>query len=163
MTVKNATCAISIRPSLVALATPEQEFGDAITRALWSRITTDATLLSVFDNPFDLYLVMAPQDPDMPYGVHRLEESDVFLGTHTYLLDLWDYAEEPTRIVAAVKRLRVLLHELTVTTYAREVLDGRMEWFSGGFIPTDGEKVWHFATQWSIRCGSRVDRKDIVG
>ncbi len=163
MTVKDASCAIVVRPSLAALATPELEFGDAIIQALHGRITTDATLLSVFDNPFDLYFVMAPQDPDMPYGVHRFEESDVFLGTHTYLLDLWDYAEEPTRIVAAVKRLRVLLHEWTVTTDAREVLGGRMEWFSGGFIPTDAERVWHFGTQWSVRCGSRIDRRDIVG
>ncbi len=139
------------------------ETGQAVTTAIWARLTADATLKSTLGGTVNLYRVMAPQDPTMPYLVHRLSSSgDAFHSTHTYLLDIWDYAETPARVDSAADRIRILLHEWRFTTAASEA-SGLMEWFSGGYIPTDAERVWHFATQWSVRLVAGRDITSIVG
>lgn len=139
------------------------EVGQAVTTAIWTRLTADATLKSTLGGTVYLYRVMAPQDPTMPYGVHRFSMGgDLFHGTHTYLLDWWDYAETPARIDSAVDRTKALLHEWRFTTAANEAV-GLLSWFSGGLIPTDAEKVWHMATQWSVRLGACRDITAVVG
>ena len=141
------------------------ETGQAVRAAIYTRVTGDATIKSVYgqSGTVFMYRVMAPQDPAFPYLVDRVSlDGDLFYGTHTYMLDLWDYNESPTRIDSAVDRLKVLLHEWTFTTASDEAV-GFMEWFSGGYIPTDAEKVWHYATQWSMRFGAARDTTNIVG
>ena len=139
------------------------ETGQAIIVTFYNRITSDTTLKSVLSNPVRLYRVMAPEDPVMPYLVHRYEAAGIFLSTATYLLDLWDYNEAPTRIDLAVDRLKILLHEWQVGTDDSEVGGCVVEWFSGGYIPTDAANVWHYATQWAIRVGAMRDRTNILG
>lgn len=140
-----------------------RETGQAIIVAFHNRITTDPTMKSELGDPIRLYRVMAPEDPVMPYLVHRYEAPGVFLLTATYLLDLWDYNESPARIDSAVDRLKILLHEWQVTTGDDEIGGSVVEWFTGGYIPTDGANVWHYATQWSVRFGAMRDRTNILG
>ena len=139
------------------------ETGQAIITYMWTRITTDATLKSVLGTPVPVYRIMASQDAAMPYLVHRFEARGVFLATHSYLLDLWDSNNSPTRIDSAVDRLKILLHEWQIETGDNEIGGGVMEWFSGGYIPTDAESVWHYATMWSVRFGAARDRTNILG
>lgn len=164
MAVKHGACAIAVEVAVEAEAVMPEETSQAVTVALYDRLTTDATLKATLGGTVRLHLVMAPQDADMPYLVHRLDlNGELFLGTNTYLLDLWDYNESPERLLEALDRIKVLLHEWGVATASSEIGAGRMEWFSGAFIPTDGERVWHYATQWSIRFGAVRDRASIVG
>jgi hypothetical protein len=130
------------------------ETGQAVTTAIWARLTTDASV--------SLYRVMAPQDPAMPYGVQRLASRDAFHGTHTYFLDWWDYGETPERVDLAVDRTKILLHEWRFVTAYGEA-EGLLSFFSGGYIPTDNEKVFHYATQWDIRFVACRDVTNIVG
>ena len=140
------------------------ETGQAVTSAIWTRLTTDATLMSALGGTVDLYRVMAPQDPTMPYGVHRLIMGDnVFHGTHTYFLDWWDYNETPERLDLAVDRATVLLHEWRFATAANEA-SGLIERFPGGcgYIPTDAEQVWHYSSMWYVRIVAARDITAIV-
>jgi hypothetical protein len=137
------------------------ETGQAVTTAIWTRLTTDAALQTALGGSVSLYRVMAPQDPAMPYLVHRAAFRGAFHDTHTYLLDVWDYNETPTRVDSAVERIRQLLHEWRFTTAANEA-SGLLSWFSGGYIPTDAEQVWHFATQWDVRLVAGQDITAIV-
>ena len=141
------------------------ETGQAVRAAIYTRVTGDATIKSVYGQSGTVYMyrIMAPQNPAFPYLVDRLSiGGDLLHGTHTYLLDLWDYNESPTRIDSAVDRLKILLHEWRFTTASDEA-QGVMEWFSGGYIPTDAPKVWHYATQWTLRLGAARDITNIVG
>jgi len=144
------------------------ETGLAITRAFYVKITEDATMQTVLGTPVALYRIMAPPDPDMPYLVHRLSLGSPLLhGSHTYLLDVWDCAAlansySPSRVDAAVDRLKILLHFWRFTTASSEIGAGIMEWFSGGYIPTDANNVFHYATQWTIRFGAARDITNIV-
>jgi hypothetical protein len=138
------------------------ETQQAVIISLYTRLTGDATLEAAL-GAVDLYFVMAPQDPEMPYMVHRLDlNGDLFHGTNTYLLDLWDYYETPDRVNSALDRIKQLLHGWRFTTASGEAV-GLVEWFSGAFIPSDGEKVWHMATQWVIRFVAAQDVTNIVG
>jgi hypothetical protein len=138
------------------------ETGQAVTTAIWTRLTTDAALQAALGGSVSLYRVMAPQDPAMPYGVQRLASRDAFHGTHTYLLDWWDYGETPERVDLAVDRTKILLHEWRFVTAYGEA-EGLLSFFSGGYIPTDNEKVFHYATQWDIRFVACRDVTNIVG
>ena len=139
------------------------ETGRAIIKAFYTKITGDATMKSVLGTPVSLYRIMAPQDPDMPYLVHRLSLGAPLLhGSHTYLLDVWDYNSSPSRVDSAVDRLKVLLHFWRFETASDEIGAGIVKWFSGGYIPTDANNVFHFATQWDVRFGSARDIGNIV-
>jgi len=137
------------------------ETGQAIISALWTRITTDATMKSVFDTTVDLYRVMAPQDPAFPYMVHDLQlSSDLFHSTNTYKLDVWTYGPTPLVADAAVNRLKQLLH---CWRFSITEAGGLVEWFSGGYIQSDHPQVWHYATQWDVRMTATTDITSIVG
>lgn len=140
------------------------ETGQAVCAALWTRVTTDATMKSVFgqSGTVFMYRVMAPKDSAFPYIVDRLSISrELFHGQHTYFLDLWYYGEQPTAVDSAVDRLKILFHEWTFTT-ATDEASGFLEWFGGGYIPTDAEYVWHYATQWDIKFGAPRDISNII-
>lgn len=138
------------------------ETGQAVTTAIWTRLTTDAALQTTLGATFQLYEPQAPQDPAMPYGVQRISlGSDLFHGTHTYWLDWWDYGQTPERVKAAMDRAKALLHQWRFTTAYSEA-SGLMVWFSGGLIPTDNELVFHFASQWDVRFTAGRDITAIV-
>jgi len=149
------------------------ETGQAVRAAIYNRVTADATMKSVFGQSGTVYMyrVMAPQDSAFPYIVDRLAMSSPLLhGTHTYFLDLWYYGQSPVTVDSAVDRLKILLGGAAdgvegwrITTGDSEIGGGIMHWFSGGYIPTDAENVWHYATQWSIRFGAARDISNIIG
>ena len=127
------------------------ETGQAIITALWTRLTSDATMKSVMGDPVSLYRVMGPADPEMPYLWHRLSmNGDMFHGTHTYYLDLWYYGVDSAVPDSAIDRAKILLHEWRFTT-ANDEAGGLLRWFSGGYIPTDAANVWHYAMQFDAR------------
>jgi len=139
------------------------ETGLAIYKAFYARLTQDATLKSVLGDPIWLYRAsLLPIDPDMPYMVHRISLGDeLFHGSHSYFLDIWDYGTSPARIDAALDRIKQLLHEWRFVTEDGEA-SGLVRWFSGGDVPTDGPNVMHYATQWTIRFGAARDITNIV-
>lgn len=138
------------------------ETGQAIITALYTRLTGDTTLKSVLGATFGCYRVMAPVDPDLPYFVHRLDmRGDLLHGTHTYLLDLWYYGADSATVDSAIDRIKILLHAWRFKTASDEA-QGVLEWFSGGYIPTDAADVWHYATQWVIRYEAARDITNIV-
>ena len=138
------------------------ETGQAIITYMWTRLTTDATLQSVLGTPISVYRVLATEDPSMPYFWHRINfNGDPLRGIHTYYLDLWYYGDNPTVVDSAIDRVKILLHEHRYTTAHDEAV-GVVSWFSGGYIPTDAAKVWHYATQWDISIGAARDTTNIV-
>jgi len=138
------------------------ETGQAIITALWTRLTTDATLKSVLGDPISVYRIMATSEPPFPYFRHRLViNGDLLDGIHTYYLDLWYYGDGPTTPDSAMDRVKILLHEWTFVTEFDEA-SGFLEWFSGGYIETDAAKVYHYATQWDVRLGATRDITNIV-
>ena len=127
------------------------ETGQAIITALWTRITSDATMKSVMGDHVSLYRVMGPADPSMPYFWHRLAlNGDMFHSTHSYFLDLWYYGVDSAVPDQAIDRAKILLHEWRFTT-ANDEAGGLLSWFSGGYIPTDVSNVWHYAMQFDAR------------
>jgi len=141
------------------------ETARAVRIAIYNRVTADATMKSVFgqSSVVFMYRIMAPKDPTFPYLVDRLALTRPLLDTvHSCFLDLWYYGENPETVDQAVDRLKILLHEWTFDTGSSEA-SGFLEWFSGGYIPTDAEKVYHYATQWDVRLGAARDTTNIVG
>ena len=144
------------------------ETGQAIRLAIWTRITTDETMLSVFshDDLVWLYDNEADEDPLMPYGIDKLVLKGIYGGSYDYFLDLYDtdLESDPSNIALALDRLKKLLHDWQITTAEDEIGGGVMQAteFGWGFIPTGNKKVMHYATQWVIRCGARRDRENIL-
>jgi len=145
------------------------ETGQAIRTAIFSRITTDATMLSVFshDSLVWLYDREADGDPAMPYLVDRLILNGIFGGTYDYFLDLYCYSldSSPVQVALGLDRLKILLHEWQITTGDGEIGGSVMEAcdYGWGPIPTGDSKVTHYATQWAIRVGAMRDRTNILG
>ena len=145
------------------------ETGQAIRLAIWTRITTGEEMLEVFshDDLVEIYSIKADKDPPMPYMVDRLVLKGIYGGTYDYFLDLYDYDIEadPSRIHLGLDRLKILLHDWQITTAEDEIGGGVMQAteFGWGFVPTDNDKVMHYATQWVIRCGATRDRTNILG
>ena len=138
------------------------ETGQAIITYMWTRLTTDATLKTLLGTPVSVYRIMATEDPTFPYFRHQLMiNGDLFRGVHTYYLDLWYYGANPTVADSAIDRVKILLQEHRYTT-AFDEATGTINWFSGGYIPTDAAKVWHYATQWDIFIGAARDTTNIV-
>lgn len=139
------------------------ETGLAITKAIYTKITTDATMKTVLGTPIRLYrAALVPTDPDMPYLVYRMAFGSPLLhGVHTYMLDLWDYSASPATVDAAVDRLKILLTEQGFNTGNNEA-NVLIEWFSGGDIPTDAVNVLHYATQWTVWVGAARDITNII-
>lgn len=129
------------------------ETGQSIIVAIYTRLTDDATLKSLLSNPVRLYHVMAPQDPPMPYLVHRMTSPGWPLSSTTYWLDVWYYGESPSTVDSTVERVRTLLENWRITTGASEIGAGRMVYMpnGSGYIPTDNEKVWHYSTMWNLQ------------
>jgi len=139
------------------------ETGQAIITTLWTRITTDDTLKTLLGTPVSVYRVMASEDPAMPYFWHRLSlNGNLLHGIHTYYLDLWYYGASPVTADAAIDRVKILFHEFGNMTGSDEA-NILLEWFSGGYIPTDAAKVWHFASQWDLWVGAARDITNIIG
>ena len=141
----------------------EVETGQAIITYLWTRLTTDATLKSVLGDPVNVYRVMGPADPTMPYFWQKLSMNGNLLhGVHTYYLDLWYYGVDSAVPDSAIDRVKILLHELGTDTGSDEA-NILLEWFSGGYIETDAANVWHYATQWNLWIGAARDITNTVG
>jgi len=145
------------------------ETGQAIRAAIWTRLTTDATLKTLFgiSSVVSLYRIMAPPDPAFPYMVDRLQMNRYsFTGPHRYLLDFWDFDEDasPVTVDAAVDRVYQLLHEWTFETGDSEghgfIEASPVGW---GYIPTDSDVVLHYATEWTVTFGAARDIENIVG
>ena len=128
------------------------ETGQAIRAAIYTRLTTDTALKALIaqSGTIHMHRVMAPQDSPFPYLVDRLTAPRWPLMVVTYFLDLWYYGESPETPDAAIERIRTLLENWRITTGASEVGAGRMLFFSGGYIPSDNDMVWHYATQWTV-------------
>ncbi|MCE5190915.1 MAG: DUF3168 domain-containing protein [Actinomycetia bacterium] len=135
------------------------ETGQAIIVAIYTRLTTDATLKSLMGGSVSLYRGMAPQDPTFPYLVHRLASAGWPFSSTPYWLDVWTYNESPESMDSMVERIRTLLENWRITTGASEIGAGRMVYLpeGSGEIPTDNEQVWHYSTAWRIRfVGTRL-------
>jgi len=138
------------------------ETGQAIITYLNLRITSDATIKSLLGDPVLCWRVMATEDPTMPYFWHRLSlNGNLFRGIHTYYLDLYYYGDSPATADSAIDRVKILLQEHRYTTADDEAV-GTINWFSGGYIPTDNAKVWHYATQWDVSIGAARDTTNII-
>ena len=139
------------------------ETGQAIITYLWTRITSDVTLKGLLSDPVPCWRVLATENPEMPYFWHRLSiNGDMFRGVHNYYLDLYYYGDTPATADSAIDRVKILLQEHRYTTAFDEAV-GTINWFSGGYIPTDNAKVWHYATQWDVSIGAARDTTNIVG
>lgn len=140
------------------------ETAQAIIAYLSTRLKTDATLLSVLGDPFAVYRIMGPDDPDFPYFRHKLVvDGNLFDGVHLYLLDLWWYGENSATPDLAIDRIKILLHEHRYTT-AYDEATGTINWASGDYEDDTGNVVvWHWASRWHLKIGAARDTTNIVG
>jgi len=126
------------------------ETGQALDTAIWNRLTTDTALKALMGGSVRLYRVMATQDALMPYLVHRSVAPVWPLSKTPYYLDVWYYGENSATVDSIVERIRVLLENWRITTGDGEWGAGRMEFDGSGYVQTDNELVWHYATVWTI-------------
>ena len=130
------------------------ETGQAIRAAIYSRVTADTTLKSLFGQSGAIYMyrVQAPKDPAFPYIVDRLSAPGWPEVRAIYWLDLWYYGDSPATVDSAVERIRTLLENWRIVTGDSEIGAGRMIFnpHGSGYVPTDNEYVWHYSTMWSI-------------
>ena len=152
MAVKTASATIGVTASVPATGAMPFYTPLAIAYAIEDRLIADSRLQNTMGSQFtQVFYGMAFQDADLPYMVHRCNDSMWPMEPVTYFLDFWDYNISPQRIMAAVERVKELLDMWRITTDANEIGAGRMEFFSGALIPSDNEQIWHYATQWTIR------------
>lgn len=130
------------------------ETGQAIRRAIFTRLTSDSTLQGLIGQSGTVHMhrVMAPPDSTFPYLVDRLTAPGWPETNATYFLDLWYFGESPETSDSAIERIRVLLENWRITTGADEIGAGRMIFnpAGSGYVPTDDDMVWHYATMWWI-------------
>ena len=145
------------------------ETGQAIREAIRVRLTTDATLKTLFgiSSVIAMHYNMAPPDPPFPYLVDRIRlNRSSFMGPHRYLLNFWDYDvdADPAAIEGAVDRVYQILHEWTFKTGDSEghgfVEAADAEW---GYASADSDVVMCYETVWRITFGAARDIENIVG
>ena len=119
---------------------------------LWTRLTTDATLLAALGGTARCYLAWAVPDATFPYLVHRLAIRK-HSGTHVvqkaaYYLDIWSDSPNAEEILAIRVLIVGLLDELVFST--ADVKQCHIEFMTSGFVPEPEQGIWHYATMWDI-------------
>jgi len=129
------------------------ETGQALITAIWTRLTTDATMKSLMGDPVRLYRVMAPEDPDFPYLVHSMAAGGWPIANADYRLDVWYYGQLSTTCDAIVERIRTLLENWRITTAGNEMGAGRMIFIGelSGYVGTDAQKVWRYELRFQTK------------
>lgn len=146
------------------------ETTQAVLTWLYTTMTGSSTLktaMGLTDITARIYHLQAPTDPPFPYLVHRLGDAEWPFSQNDYLLDIWAHNDSPA--VAAAQALSIkdalktLLNQARFTTTSSEVIDGRIEWIDGEFIPTDNEHVFQYATVWGVRYFAKTEVANTLG
>ena len=126
---------------------------DGLINALWTRITTDGTHVTLMGGTPRLYHVWAIPDAEFPYLVHRLELRSP--GNHniepegTYLIDLWTYSPNAQSALNIKARIMALLDNYKSTT--AQTTDWRLWWQTDTFVPESTPQIWHLAMQFNVK------------
>ena len=121
--------------------------------ALYTRLTTDATLITACGGTVRLYPVWALPDAAFPYLVNRIDfqgwTTDYSpMRTGKYLIDLWSYSVNADEILAIRKEVLRLLNGYKFST--TEVDVARLWLQTDSFIPESTQGIWHYAMQFTI-------------
>jgi len=126
----------------------------AVIEALWTRLTTDATLNALFPGGTAIcFLEWAEQDADFPYLVVRLDTaSDEFMEHGDFVVDIWDKASEADRALNIRGRVRQLLYNYAFTTAGGEVGAARLGRARlDQAIPDEEPDVWRREITFPVR------------
>jgi len=126
----------------------------AVIEALWTRLTTDATLNAMFPGAtVKCFLEWAEQDATFPYLVVRLDTaSDEFMEDGDFVVDIWDSAGKADRALSIRGRVRQLLYNYAFTTGAGEVGAARLGRARlDQAIPDEEPDIWRREITFPIR------------
>lgn len=126
----------------------------SILTYIFTRLTTDATLMTACGGTVRLYPVWALPDATFPYLVNRIDLSDwsVYgspLRKGTYIIDLWSNSTNAEEILAIRTEVKRLLNGLDFST--AEVDMAKLWLQTDGFIPEATQNIWHYSMQFNLR------------
>ena len=134
----------------------------AVIEALYTRLTTDGTLMAMFPGGVaKCFLEWAEQDATFPYLVIRLDTgADEFMEQGAFVVDIWDSASEADRALSIRGRVRALLYEYSFTTAGGEVGGARLgRPRLDQSIPDEEPGIWRREITFPIRF---FDRQEVV-
>lgn len=118
-----------------------------ILDAIYTRAVNDSALQELNGGNVDLYFNMAPENPDFPYQVHRIQGTidDLVLGNGSWLLDVWYYGDDAAEAMAIGTRYKELFHHTIDPSLGLQML-------MTGFDPvaTDAQRVHRIALRFRI-------------
>ena len=125
----------------------------SILESLYTRLTTDATLITACGGTVRLYPVWAEPDAAFPYLVHRIDFQGWTVDyspmrTGKYLIDLWSYTATADSILAIRTEVLRLLNGYTFSTTEVDVARTWIQ--TESFIPESTQGIWHYAMQFNI-------------
>ncbi len=124
---------------------------ESLLTALYTRLTTDATLQTAMGGSVALYPVWAKPDAAFPYLVHRIDMRAGGIWPErigTYLLDIWSNSPIATEIIAIRKRIIELLDEYQFNT--TDVKNCKLSLQADAFIPETEPDIFHYAFQFNL-------------
>ncbi len=126
----------------------------SILTYIYTRLTTDATLVTACGGTVRLYPVWATPDAAFPYLVNRIDLSGWSvdyspLRTGTYIIDLWSDSTNADEVLAIRNEVKRLLNGLEFST--AEVDMAKIWLQTDGFIPEETQNIWHYTMQFNLR------------
>jgi len=126
---------------------------ESLISAIYTRLTTDATLITSMGGAVRLYHVWAVDDAVFPYLVHRIDmpnSGDFNLEPRcTYYLDIWTDSDSGESAGDIKQQIMALLDNYTSSS--AETTNYRIWWQADSFIPETTTGIWHLALQFNVK------------
>lgn len=137
----------------------------SLLTALYTRLTTDDTLVSAMGGTVRLYPVWAEVDAEFPYLVQRIdlrEDNKEFFPNQlgTYYVDIWSDSPNANELLDIRKRLIELLDEYQFDT--TEAVNCKLWKQTDGFVPETEPDIWHYAMQFNIHFYRKSETSAII-
>ena len=131
--------------------------------AIYDVLTANTALKTAMGGTVRLYPVQASPDTEMPYMVHRLDNSavDVWpMRQATYVIDILSDTDNINEITTIRRLVLGLLDERIVTT--TDIQSARVWLQTDGFVQEIEESVWHYVLQFNVRMYRKGEAATII-
>lgn len=124
---------------------------EAIIQVTYNTLANDSDLQTAFGGSVRIHGNYAPQDPELPYFVHRVETEKDGKGDRNgrYYLDWWDYSGSQSTVWDIENRVFLLLDEKRFITTEAGLVKVNNEVCNP--VPESEPKIQHYHSRWSAR------------
>jgi len=126
---------------------------EALLTYIYSRLTTDAGLMTDMGGTVRLALVWAKPDTEFPYLVHRIDfgPDNMFIRRiASYVIDIWSDSPNASEILAIRQEIIESLDELEFNTANNEATRARFELQMDSFVPETEDGIWHYTIVFNL-------------